>query len=215
MHKECFTVKGWKILADLVPTLAKHKAILAGGTALALQLGHRISVDLDFFTNSDFRVDDILTAIKKAGYGYEILSEGENHIVTIIDGVKFSLFHYEYPFIETLIYEGTNIASMLDIAAMKVIAIIQRGSKRDFIDLYRILQDTPFTKIVVRMVKKFGAERVSPIVIGKSLMYFTDADQNTDPEYIGHKIDWDVVKRYFKDHARQFMLDIEQELKNS
>jgi len=215
MHKKCFTAQGWKILSDLTPALAKHEAVLAGGTALALQFGHRVSVDLDFFTNRKFRVDDILAAIKTAGYGYKIVSEGDNHIVTITEGIKFSLFHYEYPFIETFVRDGVSIASILDIAAMKVIAISQRGTRRDFVDLYRILQDVPFTKVAVRMIKKFGAERVSPTVIGKSLMYFADAEGDVDPEYVGKKIDWNVVKRYFKNHARQFMLDIDQELRHS
>lgn len=213
MHKNCFTAHGWKILDDLAPALAKFDAVLAGGTALALQIGHRISVDLDFFTNTKFDVDDVLAAVKKAGYGYEVIAQGENHVVAIIEGVKFSIFYYEYPFIETSVHYGVTIAGILDIAAMKVIAISQRGSKRDFVDLYRILQDTPFTKVAIRMVERYGVERVSPTVIGKAIIYFNDADPDLDPQFIGKKVVWETVKKYFVGHVRQFMIDIDLALK--
>lgn len=102
------------------------------------------------------------------------------------------------------------VAGILDIASMKVIAISQRGTKRDFIDLYVILQEVPFHKIAEHMINRFGKERINPLHIGKSLVYFSDAESNPEPEYVkGKEIKWDKIKKFFKGHAKQFVLDLD------
>ena len=212
MHRECFTKKGWEVLATLKPILLKHEAVLAGGTALALQIGHRISLDLDFFTTSTFDVESVISAIRATGQSFRVLAEGEGHIVMDIEGVKFSLFHYDYPFLDKPVHhQGVNIASILDISGMKIIAISQRGTKRDFVDMYFILQNIPFYKVAEHMVQRFGKERVNPILIGKALTYFADADSNPEPEYI-KKVKWEKIKTFFKQHAKQFTLDLRSAL---
>lgn len=215
MHRECFTPTGWKVLAALGDTVNKHNAVLAGGTALALHLGHRKSVDLDFFTTSSFRVETVISVIRKTGLNIRIMSEAEDYLVCEIEGVKFSLFRYEYPFIDTVSsYEGTNVAGVLDIAAMKIIDIVQRGTKRDFVDMYFILQQVPFYKIADHMVRRFGVERVNPIHIGKALTYFTDADSNSEPEYTKEKVKWEKVKAFFVRYTKQFVLDLRNAVQN-
>lgn len=97
---------------------------------------------------------------------------------------------------------------------MKVIANSQRGTKRDFIDLFFILQNTPFYKVAEHMVKRFGKERINPIHLGKSLVYFSDADSNPDPEYIkGKELSWDNVKKFFRNHVKQFVFDLDMAVK--
>jgi hypothetical protein len=211
MHKECLPKKGWNILYGLRDMLAKHRTVLAGGTALALHLGHRISIDLDFFTDINFNVESIISEIRKAGYPFRIISEGEGYLIVDLDGIKVSIFKYDYPFLEKqVVYKGVHVAGILDIASMKVIAISQRGTKRDFVDLFFILQDTPFHKVAEHMVKRFGKERINPIHIGKSLVYFSDADSNPEPEYIkGKEISWDNVKKFFRHHVKQFVFDLD------
>lgn len=213
MHRECFTKKGWAVLATLKPILQKYEAVLAGGTALSLRIGHRISVDLDFFTAMKFNVESVISAIRGTGQKFRVLAEGEGQIVMDIEGVKFSLFHYDYPFLDKQAsYKGVNIAGILDIAAMKIIAISQRGTKRDFVDIYFILQSIPFYKVAGHMVRRFGKERVNPVLIGKALTYFTDADSNPEPEYIKVKMKWEKIKPFFKQHAKQFVLDLRNAL---
>ncbi|MFA6056335.1 MAG: nucleotidyl transferase AbiEii/AbiGii toxin family protein [Thermodesulfovibrionales bacterium] len=209
MHRDCFTEKGWKILHDLARIFNKCSAVLAGGTALALQIGHRISVDLDFFTTKPFKVEAIISDIRKTENSFRILSESEDHLTADVDGVKVSLFRYEYPFLQKpLIFENARIAGLLDIAAMKIIAINQRGTRRDFIDLYCILQELPFHKIAGHMVKRFGKERINPVNIGKSLVYFSDAESEPEPQYlVGKTVRWEAVKKFFKQHVRQMVLD--------
>lgn len=210
MHRSCFPEKGWEILKKINKILLNHKAVLAGGTALALQLGHRKSLDLDFFTLENFKVDRILKEINLTGMTYQMLSEGKDFFTINLEGIKTSLFKYEYPFIEKpVIYENITIANLVDIAAMKIIAICQKGVKRDFIDLYFILQKIPFHLIVNCMVKKYGLERINPIIIGKSLIYFPDADTNPDPEYLkGFEMEWKEVRNFFQQHVKQYVLDL-------
>ncbi|MBM4135308.1 MAG: nucleotidyl transferase AbiEii/AbiGii toxin family protein [Nitrospira sp.] len=211
MFRECLPAKGWKVLQSLKAMLTKYHAILAGGTALALHLGHRVSADLDFFTDKNFSVENIISEIRKTGHSFRLISEGEGYLIADVEGIKVSMFRYYYPFLEKPVkYEGIPIAGILDIASMKVIAISQRGTKRDFIDLYFILQDMPFHKIADHMIKRFGKERVNPIHIGKSLVYFSDAESNPEPEYIkGREISWDNVKKFFRSHVKQFVLDLD------
>ena len=212
MHKECFSKKGWEVLAILKPILLKHEAVLAGGTALALQIGHRMSLDLDFFTVSAFDVEPVISAIRTTGRNFRVLAEGEGHLVMDIEGVKFSLFRYYYPFLDKPVrHQGVSIAGILDIAAMKIIAVSQRGTKRDFVDMYFILQNIPFYKVAEHMVRRFGKERVNPVLIGKALSYFADADSNPEPEYT-KKVKWEKIKTFFKQHAKQFTLDLRSAL---
>ena len=158
IHKECFPKSSWKLFHALTHFGASHSAILAGGTALALQLGHRISVDLDFFTTQVVDHERALSTLRNKISRLEVASESEGTLIGFADGVKFSLFHYEYPFVSPLIpFEGTNLAGIPDIAAMKIIAVCQRGVKRDFVDLYAILQNMPFHKIAPCMVSRFGS----------------------------------------------------------
>lgn len=215
LYKECLPQKGWKIVYSLKEVLKKYRMTLAGGTALALHLGHRISIDLDFFTDVTFNVESVITEIRETGYPFQIISEGEEYLIANVDGIKVSFFKYDYLFMEEpFIYKRVRIAEILDIASMKVIAISQGGTKRDFIDLFFVLQDLPFHKVAVHMVRRFGKERINPIHSGKSLVYFSDADSNPDPDYIkGKELRWDTVKKFFRNHIKQFVFDLELAVK--
>jgi hypothetical protein len=216
MHKECFPEKGWKVFLRLKNLFTKYNAILAGGTALAFHIGHRISADLDFFTDVSFNSEAIITGIRKIGYSFSLISEGEGYLIVEAGEIKISIFKYDYPFLEKPIkYKGIPVAGILDIASMKLIAISQRGTKRDFIDLYFILQEIPFHKLADHMIRRFGRERINPIHIGKSLVYFSDAESNPEPEYIkGREVSWDKIKKFFRQHVKQFVLDIDTAVKN-
>lgn len=211
MNRNCFPQEGWKVLAALKGILQKHNVVLAGGTGLALHLGHRVSHDLDFFTARHLSVDSLISDIKKTGLSFQLISESEGTFIVEIEGVKVAFLGYEYAFLEpTVEYQGINIAGILDIASMKVIAVSQRGTKRDFVDLFVILQSYPFHKIAEHMVRRFGKERINPVHVGKSLTYFSDADSNPEPLYPkGKSLKWDTVKKFFLKHARQFTLDLD------
>jgi predicted nucleotidyltransferase component of viral defense system len=211
IHKECLPAQGWVVLKKLHSVISAHGFILAGGTALAIRKGHRTSFDLDFFTPDKFRNDNLITEIKKKAVNFQLLSEGEGSLTLNVEDVKVSFFKYEYPFLDDILdIEQTRVAGILDIAAMKVIAIIQRGTKRDFVDLYTILQETPFHRVADHMIRRFGKERINPVHIGKSFVYFSDADTNPDPAYRkGTELKWEDIKKFFRQHVKQFVLDLD------
>ena len=216
IHKECFVKEGWQLLKPLAPILIPYHAILAGGTALALHIGHRLSIDLDFFTSLEFDSENLIKKLKKLELKLEVISESPGTFLATLNDIKCSLFLYPYPFLDKIkIYQNLKIAGILDIAAMKLIAIHQRGTKRDFVDLYFILKSIPFHHIAACAIRRFGKERINPFQIGKSLVYFSDADANPEPHYKNnHQLQWEAIKEFFRKHIKQFVWDLENELKS-
>jgi len=210
MHIECLPPDGQKLLRRFKDIASDKHLVLAGGTALALQLGHMISVDLDFFTGDDFSTESLIQEINKFKLSCQILQEGAGTLTCIVNGVKVSVLRYPYPFMEKAgRVKGIPVAGILDIAAMKVIAITQRGAKRDFVDLYFIMQETPFWKVAANMMKRFGVERLTPLLIGKALVFFDDAEVDPEPQYLRGKPDWKDIKKFFRKNVKQVVLDLE------
>lgn len=212
MYFKCLSPNARELLKKLNKTAHTHEFILAGGTGLALHLGHRISVDLDFFTQKAFSTEKVFQEIKRLGLRPQILEESEGSLTVTINGTKVSVFRYPYPFIEEMKEaDGVPVAGVLDIASMKIIAISQRGAKRDFFDLYFMLQDIPFRNIAENMIKRFGADRINPVHIGKSLAYWSDADADPEPRLSSkEKPSWDKVKKFFVKNVQQMVLDMER-----
>lgn len=209
MRLDCLLPAARKVLKTIAPVVAERRFVLAGGTAAALRLGHRVSVDFDFFTEYAFQPDKLLLSIRDLHLTATVLQEEPGTLTLSVKGVKVSFFQYPYSFDEaTSVLHGVPIAGLIDIASMKLIAMAQRGAKRDYVDLYAILQDTPFPKIAANMIRRYGKDRVNPVVIGKALVFFKDADMDPDPAYLGRKKDWAAIKRFFVNHVQQFVLDM-------
>lgn len=217
IHNECLTEKGWKVLLSLKGIIKKYYGTMAGGTALALQIGHRISDNLDFYTDTYFSVESLISDIRRTGRPFNVISEGDGYLFAEVDGIRFSLLEYDYPFINKAVsYEGVQVADVLDIVTMKIMAVSNNGTRSDFIDIYFVLQGIPFADVAEHMVKRFGKERVNAIDIGQSLIDFSGADFNPEPVYVkGHKVSWDEVKGYLKRESKQFSFDLETVLAGS
>lgn len=211
MYFKCLPPEAQILLKNLAKTVRAHKSLLADGTGLALQIGHRISVDLDFFSRETFLTENVFQEMRRLGLNPRVLEESEGSLTVTIDGTKVSLFRYPYPFIEEMKdADGVPVAGVIDIASMKIIATSQRGAKRDFFDLYFILQDIPFRKIAENMVHRFGNDRLNPVHIGKSLVFFNDADTDPDPRMLGNdNPSWEGMKKFFIKNVRQMVLDME------
>jgi len=213
VHPEAMSPEARELLPRLAPMVARHCFVLAGGTSLALHLGHRLSVDLDFFSEDEVLPDLLAGELRAAHLNPEILQLAPDTLSAVVEGVKVSFFHYPYPFVDPpQLYEGLMVASILDVAAMKLVAIAQRSARRDFVDLYVILQQVPFGAVAARAVQRYGPGFVEPVVIGKGLTWFEEADGEPDPQYLGQPLPWDNVKAFFASSFRQFVLDLDAAL---
>jgi len=174
------------------------KTYLAGGSSLALQLGHRRSIDFDFFTDQAFELIDVKVILNKIGK-YTGEHEAPKTMVGRFNEAKFSLFYYPYKLIDkTKDYQGINLASYEDIAAMKLVAITDRGTKKDYIDLYFLAKKCfPIEKMFTFYDKKYHNFEINKVTLLKALQYFDDADGSEMPEMI-EKVDWEEIKKFFQ-----------------
>ena len=191
------------ILALLEKSGIIQKAYLAGGTALALQLGHRISYDLDFFTQEEFDEQALLPEIEKIS-NFQLERLAWRTILGKFKDVKFSIFYYKYPLLYSAKKFGMiNITDTRDIAAMKIAAIASRGTKRDFVDLYFICRETMSLLDVIRVYdEKYRNLAATEIHIMKSLIYFEDAEPDEMPEML-KKASWEDIKKYFEGEIKK------------
>jgi predicted nucleotidyltransferase component of viral defense system len=165
--------------------------ILVGGTALALQLGHRISIDIDLFGSCE--IDEILFLDKlKANGTIQVLKKSKNILICSVQGVKVDFVNYQYPWLDKpLEFNNIRMAGLKDIAAMKINAIAGRGSKKDFIDVYYLLQYFNLNEMIEFYLQKYSDG--SEFLVRKNLTYFGDADMEEMP-YMFEKISWDFIK---------------------
>lgn len=174
---------------------------LVGGTALALQLGHRLSIDLDFFGEVEGDTEAIADRLRDDGFDVKFESNSKNIHVFQIDGIKSDIVNYRYPWIDDMIEEdGVRMAGMKDIAAMKIAAITNRGSRKDFVDLYYLLQYFSMNDIMRLYLEKYpdGSE----FLAYKSLLYFEDADAQVMPKMIV-PLTWEQTKKKIVAEVRQ------------
>ena len=179
-------------------------AYLAGGTALSLRFAHRVSVDLDFFVPQGFLAQDLRPRLIEAG-PFAPVTVRDDSIVCRIDAVQWSLFRYEYPLLESPEpYAGIRIASIRDIAAMKVVAIGDRGSRKDFYDLYTILREGfDMQRILTDVALKFHLPQDNLYHYIRALTYFDDAIRTPDiQDMLRVDVQWPDVEAFFRGLAR-------------
>jgi hypothetical protein len=181
-----------------------NKFYLGGGTALSLQLGHRKSFDLDFFSNEKFKPDN-LTEIFIDEFD-SVLNEVSAGTVEIkYMDISISLLYYPYKTIKEFNrYKKVNIASVEDIACMKFVAISQRAEKKDFFDIYEILKRFQFLTLKNNLTEKFKTNGFNPYHIIRSLFYFDDADNSPDPISLNGTT-WEEVKNYLLKNEKKIL----------
>lgn len=174
------------------------RTYLAGGSALALHYGHRISVDFDFFTPKDFNAGDITQTLKQIGT-FTVDTALHDSLLGNFDNVRFSLFRYTYPLLfKTANFSGIAIADPKDIAAMKIAAIMDRGTKKDFIDLFYIVKHgDELEKCLGYYDDKYQALANNVYSIITSLSYFTDAQYSDVPKML-KEVSWEEITMFFE-----------------
>lgn len=164
---------------------------LVGGTALALQLGHRKSIDLDFFGNFETSLEELTTILSEFSTVTPVSSSRMTRFL-VVDGVKVDIVSYPYGWIDNPVSaEGVVLAGIKDIAAMKLSAITNRETKKDFIDYYFLLKRYSLKELIELYRQKYSDAQLFTSI--KSLSYFDDAESDPMPDMIV-PVDWDEVK---------------------
>lgn len=191
-----------ELLKDLMKSAELTDFYLVGGTALTLQMGHRLSDDIDLFTNGNFDEEKLKNRLSGI-YNVQVTAQSKNTLSAAINEIKVDFIRYDYPLIDAMIEEeGVRMLSVKDIAPMKLSAIAQRGAKKDFFDLYFILQQYSLKELMGFFNQKFV--NTDHFHILKSLTYFNDADGEPDPVMI-QKASWQDVKKYIQNKVKNHL----------
>ena len=175
---------------------------LSGGTALALQIGHRKSFDLDFFGDLELENDDLANILGPHGTVKKLKNTPSINIFLVND-IKVDFVKYKYPWLTSAVKEdGLALADMTDIGAMKLAAITGRGRKRDFYDLYFLLGRYSLSQLVEYYNDKY--EDGSTFLLLKSINYFEDAENDMPPELF-EQVSWEEVKDKISGAYDQYM----------
>jgi hypothetical protein len=192
------------VLREFSQTQIGAKFYLAGGTALSLQLGHRRSVDLDFFSPTE-DIPTIRGALEKslAPLQPELADSSWGNLVYLVKNVRIGFYGYGYPLLVPLVEvaEG-RLASVEDIALMKLDALLGRAARKDFYDLYFICQKISLRHLLKLAPKKYSAARDFETQAVKRLIYFESADQDIDLLLLSN-VSWQEVKSYFIQQSKE------------
>jgi hypothetical protein len=194
MNPKVLPAEAWAVVKLLKRTDLLDGWILAGGTALALQLGHRISVDLDFFRHEDFQVAPLRQALAHLGK-LEVQSMAPGTLHCRLDDIRLTFLRSEVPFLhEPVPYRGLHLADVRDIAAMKVIAVAERGAKKDFIDLHAYLEaGASFPDLMAVVQQRYRDTDFNVMHLLRSLVYFDDAEAEPMPKMLS-RAGWPEIR---------------------
>lgn len=177
---------------------------LADDTALAMYYEHRVSFDLAFFTAESFRPEVLLYYLKQLGVCIENVRIQIGTLEADIDGVRASFFEYHYALVEPLDkYRSLEVASVIDISAMKISAIAARAEKKDYFDLAEILKRESSEKVLQAFVKKYG-EEVDLYHIVRAVTYFNDVENSPDP--LEAVLTWKEVKEWLEGKNKELFV---------
>jgi Nucleotidyl transferase AbiEii toxin, Type IV TA system len=196
------------VMSELLIWIGKQAIVkqfyLAGGTALALQVGHRISADLDFFSETNevhARTRQTLIHVFSARQA-QVIENVDGNLLLLVDGLRVGFFSYGYPLLEPgARVENIRFASLLDIGLMKLDAVIGRGSRKDFYDLYVIAQQIPLLDLLSAGKRKYPQVRDFPLMAVEGLLQFDNADRDLQPEMLVD-LTWENVKRIFIEQSK-------------
>lgn len=198
----------WKCLDSIAHKGILDNFYLAGGTACSLIIGHRLSYDFDFFSASEFSLDQLLISLQNLNMKMQVEKKQEGTLIIIINGIMFSFFYYPHDNLrKPTKCKSIMIASLEDIGCMKVDAIASRGKRRDFIDLYFICRTIPYEKLIGMYREKYSQIRINMIHVYKSLIYFDDAERDPFP-IMKKKMNWEEIKLFFINKNKNLVNDI-------
>ncbi len=202
----------YSLLKKISETISLPNYYMIGGTALSLQLGLRESYDFDFCVPEEFNNEILLQELKKLGK-LEVKQNQKGTCDVILNDVQVSFFYYPNEILKDFIIDvdmpKLKIASILDIAVMKIIAIGGRGAKKDFFDLYNIINNNNITidELINGLIKKSG-NNINYVNTIMGLSYFEDAESEILPKPFV-EYDWEKIKKFFISFQKDFEKKLE------
>lgn len=197
LYKDPFVVKPatFKLIQQLQALPGLKEFYLVGGTALALQLNHRSSIDIDLFTKNTFQSNSIINYLKSQGFDMDLKLNEDNTIIGFINEIKVDFITHSYPFVlPPITEEGITFFSLKDIAAMKLNAISNSGKRlKDFIDVYFLLEHFTMSEMIEFYTIKYP--NFNPLIALKAVNYFEDIDPDIDPPKLKKKLPLAEIKK--------------------
>ncbi len=205
MFEQALSPAARDLIQNLNSELERFGFYLGGGSGLALQLGHRISEDLDFFTANEFTAEAVSRWLEtRQGYEETLVSPGTLHCR--LGKVKLSFIHFAVPLCYPLVeFAGIKVSDWRDIIADKFKTLSQRGSRKDFFDLYAgfTLGNLSIADSVRLVRQRFAGTGLDFYHVLKSLGYFKDADNEPELNLL-KPVPWEDVKGFFLQHLKEF-----------
>jgi hypothetical protein len=196
LHGEILPPAQEAALRKIARPATEHGFYLGGGTAIAVHLGHRQSQDLDWFTSEP--IEDplaIARALRERGGELQVENVARGALHGRVGGVRASFLEYRHPMLAPSVIwpdVGCEVASLDDLAAMKLLAVDQRGRRRDFCDIHALAANgRPLAEILELFRRKFSVEDTSRVLY--SLTYFADAEPDPTPRMLNN-VTWEQVK---------------------
>ncbi len=205
MHEKALT----KQAADFFPRFAKFKGFyLVGGTALALQIGHRLSVDFDLFSSKDLP-HNLLRQVKRLfpGFSISVTYRSPEQLNVLIGNIQTTFFFYEYSVIDSFVeYQGVCMASTREIAAMKAFSVGKRLSYKDYVDWYFLLKEghVKLDEVIPLCQKKFGGDFNDRLFLGQLVSLEDIPMQKID--FLRDRVERATIQQFLMDAVRNFKL---------
>lgn len=212
MNWNIFDKDRFRLLKELTEVVSIDDYYMIGGTALSLQLGLRESYDFDFCVQSEFNNEQLLKELKSIG-DVEVMQMRKGTCDVLLNGVQVSFFYFPNTIINDFVLTEEipklKMASILDIAIMKIVAIGGRGAKKDFFDLYNAIDkcNIKMDELINGLIKKYG-NNVNYVNIIMGLSYFEDAEDEILPKtFVNYN--WKQIKEFFTNIQSKFQEKIE------
>ena len=198
LHRKAVEPHTLSLILSLQTKPYTRDFLLVGGTALALQLGHRTSTDVDLFTNKRFDVPQLLGFLRN-DFSIQVRNQMNHALLLNINSIKTDFVFQPSDLLSTPVeVENVRMASLIEIGAMKIGAITARGRRRDFIDLYCLMEHFKLPELLDAFLKKYKDATLELAI--RSLFYFEDADNDLEPKCF-FDYSWDKIKSKIKKEA--------------
>lgn len=194
LHKETIDAATLELLKRLMGDERLQSFVLVGGTSLALQMGHRISVDLDLFTEKEFEADELREYLER-NYHLQTDYLAFATVKGEIDGVQVDCIAHAYPWLKPFVLEeGIRLASLEDICAMKLNAIAGNGTRiKDFVDVAYLSSSFSLQQMLDFYEEKYNANPLMPL---KGIVYFADINKNAPVKMAnGKPLNWKMIEK--------------------